>query len=131
MMRRRQHAARAAASSSNAKLAGDKLALSERQFQQGVLELLKLHGWSTYAIADSRTQYWGTDAGFPDLICLREGDPRLLVLELKTATGKLTPEQERWLRMFHNVREVWAGVVRPSDDWTPLENLVRGGERAA
>lgn len=49
-------------------------------------------------------------AGFPDLLALRA--QQLIVAELKSARGKVTPEQAVWLAAFDA-----AGV--PSFVWTP------------
>ena len=60
---------------------------------------------------------WAThvqgDTGFPDLILVH---PRggMLVLELKTERGKVTPGQKRWMNAFERAG-ILSYVVRPSD----------------
>lgn len=66
-------------------------ALSEGAFQTQVLDLAALRGWRPYHTHDSRRSH----KGWPDLVLARP--PRLIAVELKTDTGRLTPEQRRWL----------------------------------
>lgn len=63
-----------------------------------------------------RTAVQGDGKGFPDLVLVRDSSPRLLFAECKSETGKLTKEQEEWLRrlrLAHYKAAVW--VWRPSD----------------
>lgn len=69
------------------------------------MTLLRHAGYMTYHVFDSRR----TAVGFPDIVALKGRD--LLVLELKTDKGKVTPEQYVWLRAFANVGRSY--VVRP------------------
>ena len=64
-------------------------AMSERQLQEAIIEAAELHGWMVYHTYDSRR----SKAGFLDLMMVRDGV--LLALELKTESGRLTPEQQR------------------------------------
>jgi hypothetical protein len=50
------------------------------------------YGWLSYHAHDSRT----ADPGFPDLVLLHPRAGRLLFRELKTAAGRLSPEQTQW-----------------------------------
>jgi len=76
--------------------------MSEYDFQRRVMDCAKLHGWKRLHIRASpqrfgqswRVPYEG-DSGLPDLILARAG--MVLLAELKTATGKTTPEQQAWL----------------------------------
>ncbi len=57
----------------------------------------------------------GTKPGFPDLILpVRSGKYPGLVIEMKSATGKLTDEQSTWLD--HLANEGWATAVARSAD---------------
>jgi Holliday junction resolvase len=93
----------------------------EAAFQVQVVRLLKLRGWRTFHVYDSRR----SEAGFPDLIALR--GQRCLALELKSLRGRATPAQLEWLVAFREVTQVDAHVVRPprDGDWSELEELVR------
>lgn len=96
----------------------------ERVFQRQVLELAALMGW----------EWWHDDAtntarkcdrcgelvkrrrnakGWPDLLLFR--GPRLVVAELKSATGKVATEQEAWLARFRLIPGAEVYVWRPDD----------------
>lgn len=94
-------------------------AVTEKRWQAQVVELLKACGWAVYHTYDSRR----SPAGFPDIVAIR--GRRLLALELKTLAGEATPEQLAWLRAFEGVEAVDAAVLRPSNDLSALEELVR------
>ncbi len=76
-------------------------AQSEAEFQQAVINLAKLHGWRVMHTrpALTRAGRWATPLqghpGFVDLVLAKEG--RVWFLELKSAKGKATPEQQEWL----------------------------------
>ncbi|MFC5846716.1 VRR-NUC domain-containing protein [Deinococcus petrolearius] len=69
--------------------------MTEAQFQSRVRQLLIRYGW--YVVESDRTglgrsrKKGGVEVGFPDLLALR-GD-RFVLLELKTASGRLSEEQ--------------------------------------
>lgn len=65
--------------------------LAEAAFQRQVEQLAAFYGWRTYHTHDSRR----SAAGFPDLVLVR--GPELLFAELKTASGRVRPEQEAWI----------------------------------
>lgn len=75
---------------------------SERDLLDQVLELSVLLGWEAAHFRPALTQRgWRTPVqgslgkGFPDLVLVRARDRRLVLAELKSDTGRLTPEQER------------------------------------
>lgn len=56
-----------------------------------------------------------TSKGFPDLLLMR--GPELVILELKSETGKTTPEQDAWLDRWRKVSSArYVGVCRPRDE---------------
>jgi hypothetical protein len=68
--------------------------------------------------------------GFPDLCLARPASTsspgRLILAELKTRTGKLTPEQALWVSVLeHTVPGVEVYVWRPSDLSQILDTLRR------
>jgi hypothetical protein len=72
------------------------------QWEQTVLDLAARFGWMRAHFRPARTATggWttpvaGDGAGFPDLVLVRRG--RILFVELKAGTGRVTPEQRRWL----------------------------------
>lgn len=91
--------------------------MTEREFQNTVIDMARLLGWKVAHFRPAQTsQGWRTpveaDAkGFPDLVLVRE---RIVYLELKSATGKVTPEQADWIAAI-NAADGTALVVRPTD----------------
>lgn len=65
--------------------------IAEEDFQDLVVLLAENNGWLAYHTRDSR----GSQKGFFDLVLVRE---RLVFAELKSATGRQTPEQKLWER---------------------------------
>ena len=82
--------------------------MTEKAWQQQVLEVSTLCRWQHFHVFDSRR----SDPGWPDLVLVRE--PELLVAELKTDRGRLTVEQARWLERLVACG-VEAHVWRPRD----------------
>lgn len=82
-------------------------AMTEREFQELVVQTAMYHGWRTYHTHDSRR----SDPGFPDLVLVRD---RVIFAELKSAAGKVRPEQGAWIDAL---RDAGADVHlwRPSD----------------
>jgi len=91
--------------------------VTERAFQQQITELADLCGWRWYHTFDSRR----SPAGFPDLVLVRRG--RLIFLEVKPESGRVTRPQAAWLLDLAQVPGVVALVVRPSD-WLKVETLL-------
>jgi hypothetical protein len=83
--------------------------LTEREFQNEVLQLAALFGWRPFHPHDSRRSH----KGWPDLALLR-GD-RLVMAELKSMAGKVRPEQAEWLDELALVPGVESYLWRPSD----------------
>jgi hypothetical protein len=85
--------------------------LSEAQFQQQVIDLAKLHGYTLiYHTHDSRR----SQPGFPDLVLVSEQRGRALFRELKTDTGRVSPAQFSWISGML-MAKLNIGVWRPSD----------------
>lgn len=85
--------------------------LSEAQFQQQVIDLAKLHGYTLiYHTHDSRR----SQPGFPDLVLISEQRGRALFRELKTETGRVSPPQFSWISGML-LAKLNVGVWRPSD----------------
>ena len=78
----------------------DRIVVTEKQFSQQIEQLLDLFGWRWCHFRPARTaQGWRTAIsgyeGFPDYIAVK--GKRLLIAEIKSDKGKLSPEQEVWL----------------------------------
>lgn len=65
--------------------------MTEKTWQDQVVELATLYRWVHFHVYDSRR----SDPGWPDLVLARP--PELLVAELKTDKGRLTTAQTDWL----------------------------------
>jgi hypothetical protein len=96
--------------------------LSEAQFQEQLLDLLRMTGWRVHHETDSRR----TEGGLPDLVCVRP--PRLVVLELKSASGVLTEPQRAWLADCASCG-IEAAVAGPGDLLVLSKVLGRPGVR--
>jgi len=91
--------------------------LSEKHFQQAVLDFAAYNGWKLrYHTLTSI----GSQPGFPDLVLVRA--PRLIFAELKTEKGRLTIEQSRWLEALWDCGQE-AFCWRPSD-WPAIERVL-------
>lgn len=65
----------------------------EAAFQTWVIATARLHRWRVAHVSDSRLQPLAVD--LPDLVLARGGV--VIVVELKSASGKLTDGQQAWL----------------------------------
>lgn len=84
-------------------------AMPESELLGNVRDLARMLGWLGYHTRRST----GSDVGFPDLVLVRRS--RLVVAELKTATGKPTRWQQDWLDAFGDVDAVEVYLWRPAD----------------
>ena len=87
--------------------------VTEAQWQNTVVEAAQLLGWWVFHDHDSRKN----QAGFPDLVLIRP--PRVMFLELKRETGKLTTAQGEVLGLREDCPGVEVEVARPSN-WSSL-----------
>lgn len=100
--------------------------MTESAFLTQVLALARLRNWRCLHLRPARTaKGWrtavqGDGVGFPDLLLVRP--PRLLVAELKSATGRLTGEQAAWLFAFQQAG-IKTYVWRPGD-WPEIERTL-------
>jgi hypothetical protein len=84
-------------------------AVTEKDFQRQVVQLAQLFGWAHYhpflSIHSQR--------GWPDLALCRP--PRLVLAELKSAVGRVSPDQKQWLDILGQCHGVEAYLWRPAD----------------
>jgi hypothetical protein len=83
--------------------------LTEKQWQRQVTDLAKLYRWRVY-------HPWlsiRSERGWPDLALVRP--PRLVLAELKTDKGKVTPSQDEWLALLRACPGVEVHLWRPAD----------------
>jgi hypothetical protein len=104
-----------------------KTALSEADFLRQVLQLAKLRGWRTAhfrplrtANGSWRTAVQGDGAGFPDLLLLR--GTRIIAAEMKVGKGKVTPEQDKWIKAFLDAGA--SAYVWYPENWKDIERIL-------
>jgi len=110
-------------------------AISEKEFQQQVLALAKHTGWLRAHFRPARVLRHGVEVyetpvdadgkGFPDCVLVHR-KRGLIICELKSATGKLTLEQRKWLSAFEACG-IRTFVWRPSM-WKEIEEVLMGTE---
>ena len=84
-------------------------AVSERDWQHQVEQMLDLGRWHWHHETDSRR----SKAGLPDLIAAR--GKQLLFIELKKAGGRVSGPQQEWLDDLGRCTSVAAHLWFPSD----------------
>jgi len=92
--------------------------VSERDWQQRVVDLAQLRGWKHFHAYSSRR----STAGWPDLAMVRTG--RLVLAELKAERGQVSTEQRQWLDLLGTVAGVEVHLWRPVD-WPTVQQVLR------
>ena len=95
--------------------------MTEAQLQRAVIDLAEILGWLVYHTYDSRH----SAKGFPDLCMARsragKRGVRIIFTELKSATGNMSKDQEKWAAVLSTRGECWTSAEyylwRP-DDWS-------------
>lgn len=87
---------------------------SEEQFTDWFVETATLLGWRVIHHRPARTQRgWRTATqghkGFPDIVAARDGV--IVCAELKSSTGRPSPDQRAWLDALGGCAHLW----RPAD----------------
>ena len=82
--------------------------MTEAQLQATVQQVATLYGWTWHHEVDSRR----SRAGFPDLVRVHPTAQRVLWVELKSAKGRVRPEQQTWLDTLNKAGQD-ARVWRP------------------
>lgn len=91
--------------------------VSEKEFQQAVIDLAKRHGWKVYHTYDSRR----SNPGYPDLTLVRE---RVLWMELKVHPNKPTAAQGTWVEVLKSAGQ--AAYVFYPEHWPIIVKLLEG-----
>lgn len=99
--------------------------MTEKQLQTAVVELAERFGYRlVYHTHDSRK----SDAGFPDLVCVKPG--RLVALELKADGARTARErrvkQAQWLAAIATVPGCSAALIQGADDLQRAADLLAG-----
>lgn len=114
------------------------LVMTEDELLEGIVDALAAGGWLYQHVRRSDLAVIQGSVGFPDLVAVHPERGLLVFLELKSATGRVDPAQERWLTSLM-VAGMDARVVRPEDydetwQWLVGDRLIRrgrGGRRTA
>jgi hypothetical protein len=85
--------------------------VKERDFQRTVIQLAQLRGWrvahfrpARQADGSWRTPVEADGKGFPDLVLVRD---RVLFVECKTDTGRLSADQQAWMQAIEKALHLW------------------------
>jgi hypothetical protein len=99
------------------------LKVTEKEWQQTVIDTAQARGWRVAHFRTSRTGSGGyatavqaDGAGYPDLSMVR--GPRLAFVELKAEKGRLAPAQREWLddlTLVADATQYAAGVAMGED----------------
>ena len=95
-------------------------AISDKELQSTVLDILRWEGWMTYHTFDSRR----SNPGFPDVVAVKAS--RILFIEFKSEKGKIREEQIEWLDAL-SITHVDVHLVRPSTQDAFLEEVKVSG----
>ena len=93
--------------------------VTEKDWQSQVTDALKLFGWRWVHFRTSigyKRRYQTAqdgDKGWVDIVAVRRG--RMLLIELKSASGRLTDDQKAWRDELKEVAGVGYYMWRPSD----------------
>lgn len=68
-----------------------------------------------------------SDPGYLDCTIVKPGGP-LYIWELKTREGKLTREQDTWLRFLQQATHIEAACYRPAD-WSTIQAILTRSPR--
>ena len=93
--------------------------MTEDDLLAHVLEMADTFFWKHYHVFEQRPYAKRSSKGFPDLVLAR--DNHLIFVELKDQEGKLTDDQEQWLRLlwqigFDGLSSPHVGLWRP-EEW--------------
>ncbi len=99
----------------------------EADFQSQVIQYARINRWRVFHAFDSRLGSRAIDAGFPDLVMVKDG--HLLVCELKANNGRVKPEQTDWLMALQECG-IRVRIWRPRD-WNEIERVLTTYESEA
>jgi hypothetical protein len=87
--------------------------MKEADFQKWIVDVALRFGWHCWHVPSPMRNIGGgkwigarEGAGLPDLILIHDDPPRLLFLEVKVETGRLSPAQQHFLQMAKAVADI-------------------------
>jgi len=87
------------------------MTVREREFGGQVEHLFAVYGWEFYHVIDTAYYARRTSSGFPDYCAARRG--RVLFVEIKGSTGKVSDEQWKWINLLSENTGVECYIWRP------------------
>ena len=93
----------------------------ESRFQSAVEMWFKGAGWLCY-------HTWGSIhsvGGYPDLTCVLPAKGTVIWAELKTEKGRVSDEQNAWLKALSSIENAMVFLWRPSDE-DEVMDVIRG-----
>lgn len=102
---------------------------TEAEFQAQIIQLAHIYGWkhmhARRSIGKGRKWVTATNIPWPDLTLFHPTKQRFLIRELKTNTGKPTPQQ---LEVLQQLRDsgIDADIWRPND-WPAIQATLTHG----
>jgi hypothetical protein len=102
--------------------------VSEESFQSSVIHFAILNGWYVHAERPAmsskgyRTPIQGKP-GWPDVVLCHPGKKKFYIFELKSNTGRLSVEQQKWIKAL-NICGIKCQVFWPSD-WPEIEQILK------
>src|SRR5258708_7888899 len=97
--------------------------MSEDELLTGLLDAAAAGGWLTHHIRRTDLGLEQGNVGLPDVIAVHRERRAIVVIETKSAIGRVEREQQRWLDAFR-AAGIDARVVRPADYDATWEWLV-------
>lgn len=94
--------------------------VTENQFLADVRKQAIAAGWEPYHTHNSQR----SEPGWPDLVLASAKQRRVLFIELKTDTGRVSKAQQKWLDLLLACGQE-AAVWRPAD-WPAIMRILRG-----
>lgn len=102
---------------------------TEAEFSAAVIELARAFGWRCATFRPARVMRGGKETyetpvgadgkGFPDILAVRD---RIIAIELKSAKGKLRPDQVRWQQAIVGAGGEWY-CWKPAD-WNQIREVL-------
>ena len=108
--------------------------MKEQDFQKAIIDLGRTLGYKVAHFRSVRVQrkdgstYYATPVqadgeGWLDLSMVRP--PRIIMAELKSASGRLTAEQKVWVSLWQQCPGIEVYVWCPKD-WDEIERMLKG-----
>ena len=95
----------------------------ERDLSQQLEVVLNLKGWDYYHVYEQAEYARRSTRGFPDYLCFKASEKRVITIEVKSETGKLNLAQLQWQTIF-KLCGIPYYILRPSN-WDKICEVLR------